>query len=143
MAAGDPTEAATLDTVLRDRLVRLAVAMQRKDEVAARLGSFPAAEAYLGDARRAVGELQLVVREHGWPRLNAVGRDGCDAALVIAQAAGLDEQQRLRPALATAVAIGAVPESHLVHLATLIARASGEALTDADRFGPDAEGAAA
>ena len=130
VARGDGWSELTLDIVVRAQLVRLASEVQRKEDILARFGGYGAAEAYLTDVRHAVAALTQLVDEHGWPGLDTAGRDGCDAALVIAQAAGLDEQRRLRAALARAVAAGRLPESHLLHLSTLIARATGTRLDD-------------
>ena len=130
VARGDGWSELTLGFVVRAQLVRLASEVQRKEDILARFGGYGAAEAYLTDVRHAVTALIQLVDEHGWPGLDTAGRDGCDAALVIAQAAGLDEQRRLRAALAAAVAAGRLPESHLLHLSTLIARATGTRLDD-------------
>ncbi|MFE7525330.1 hypothetical protein ACFU7Y_06375 [Kitasatospora sp. NPDC057542] len=124
---------------LRDRLVRLAQAVLRADELAARRPTFGTAEVYLTEVRYGVGELLQIVDCGGWPSFALVGRDGLDAALVIAQAASVEEQVTLRRALATAVHNGCVPEPHLVHLAALIARARGTPIDDADRFGHEAD----
>ncbi|MFE4512631.1 hypothetical protein ACFRMQ_00325 [Kitasatospora sp. NPDC056783] len=121
---------------LRDRLVRLAQAVLRADELASHRPTFGTAEVYLAEARHGVDELLRIVRDRGWPSVQLVGRDGLDAALVLAQAAGLEVQLRLRPALAGAVHQGGVPESHLVHLTTLIARVTGDPIDDADRLVP-------
>ncbi|MFF2618828.1 hypothetical protein [Kitasatospora sp. NPDC058046] len=128
---------------LRDRLVRLAQAVLRADELAAHRATFGAAEVYLKEVRYGVGELLQIVDCGGWPSLALVGRDGLDAALIIAKAASVEEQVTLRRALAPAVRNGLVPEPHLVHLAALIARASGTPIDDADRFGPEAADGAA
>ncbi|MEV7595767.1 hypothetical protein AB0O91_00050 [Kitasatospora sp. NPDC089797] len=121
---------------LRDRLVHLAQAVLRADELVSRQPTFGAAEVYLAEARHGVEEFLQSVRRGGWPSVQVVGRDGCDAALILAQSASLEVQLLLRPALARAVHQGGVPESHLVHLATLIARATGVPVDDADRFVP-------
>ncbi len=131
----DPWREVTLDTMLMETLVRLATAVERKDHALTRSGHYAAGEAVVVDARHAVGELLALVGEHGWPTLARVGRDGCDAALVIAYHARTDEKTRMLPALARAAAVGAVPESHLMDLSVLITLASGAPLYDPT--GPD------
>lgn len=131
----DPWREVTLDTVLRETLVRLATAVERKDHALALSGQYAAGEAMVVDARHAVIELLALVGEHGWPTLARVGRDGCDAALVIAYHARTDEKNRMLPALARAAATGGVPESHLMDLSVLITLASGAPLYDPT--GPD------
>ncbi|MFB8236260.1 hypothetical protein ACFC58_06870 [Kitasatospora purpeofusca] len=121
---------------LRDRLVRLAQTVLRADELAVRRCSFGTAEVYLAEVRHGVSELLQLVDHGGWPSVRLVGQDGLDAALVLAQSASLEEQFALRPALAKVVQAGGAPESHLVHLAALIARATGAPIDDGDRFVP-------
>ncbi|MFE2914603.1 hypothetical protein ACFXI0_27870 [Kitasatospora indigofera] len=126
----DPWHEVTLDTMLKETLVRLAEAVERKDHALTRSGHYAAGEAVVVDARHAVGELLALVEERGWPTLARVGRDGCDAALVIAYHARTDEKKRMLPALARAAATGGVPESHLIDLSVLITLASGAPLYD-------------
>ncbi|WP_190213679.1 hypothetical protein [Kitasatospora indigofera] len=121
--------------MLKETLVLLAEAVERKDHALTRSGHYAAGEAVVVDARHAVGELLALVEEHGWPTLARVGRDGCDAALVIAYHARTDEKRRMLPALARAAATGGVPESHLIDLSVLITLASGAPLYDPT--GPD------
>nr|BEK71381.1 hypothetical protein KPHV_86080 [Kitasatospora purpeofusca] len=128
--APGPCGEVTLDTMLKAALIRLAEAIQRKQHAAGKSGHFAAAEAWVVDARHGVGELLRLVAAHGWPHEAKVGRDGLDAALVIACHARADEQSELLPALAYAVKTGGAPEAHLVHLSTLITLTSGTPLYD-------------
>ncbi|MEE1820979.1 hypothetical protein PUR61_02000 [Streptomyces sp. BE20] len=132
-AAGGWGEA-TLDTVLQGQLLRLAQCVWDSHSMLLRRGAYAAAETYLAEVRCAVAALAAIVDAHGWPLVDLVGQDGCDAALAIALAASVEQQQQLRPALALAVAGGRLPEVHLVQLATQIAQTLGVPVDDTDRF---------
>ncbi|MEU9127775.1 hypothetical protein AB0D08_06610 [Kitasatospora sp. NPDC048540] len=134
LAATGGWSEATLDTVVQGQLLRLARRLWSSHALLVRHSDSAAADSYLAEVRRAAAELAAIVDVHGWPLLDSAGPDGCDAALAIALAASLDQQQRLRPALARAVGSGRLPEAHLVQLATQIAQTLGAPVDDADRF---------
>ncbi|MGW2544063.1 hypothetical protein ACWC5I_25090, partial [Kitasatospora sp. NPDC001574] len=101
-AAAGGWDEATLDTVLQGQLLRLARCVRDSHTMLLRCGAYAAAETYLAEVALAVAGLAVIVDVHGWPLDDLVGQEGCDAALAIALAASVEQQQRLRPALAIA-----------------------------------------
>ena len=90
-----PSAGPTFDQALHDELV----AMAKRDQ-AGRSGG----EDLEGDLAR-TGRLQQIITGHGWPTTDLVGRDGADAAWLIAQHSDADPAFQARAlALITAAA---------------------------------------
>ena len=72
--------------------------------------------------------LKDIIREHGWPTIALVGKDGADAAWTIAQHADLDPafQQEALDLLRRAVADGQASPGNLAYLEDRVAVAKGE-----------------
>ena len=100
------------DEALRDELLTMA-----GDDQAERRGEAP-----IDDTAR-VARLREIVAEHGWPTYDLVGRDGADAAWLIAQHADLqpDFQAEALRLLADAVADGQGSPGNLAYLTDRVA----------------------
>ena len=108
------------EEALRDELLTMA-----EDDQAERRGEAP-----IDDTAR-VARLQEIVAEHGWPTYDLVGRDGADAAWLIAQHADLqpDFQADALRLLADAVADGQGSPGNLAYLTDRVAVAEGRPQT--------------
>ena len=89
-----------------------------------------------GDAAR-VQRLEAIIDEHGWPTQDLVGRDGGDAAWVIAQHADLypEFQERALGLLRQAVADGQASPGNLAYLEDRVAVANGQPQTYGTQVG--------
>ena len=118
-APADPTGSkVTFDPELRDELV--AMMEQDQKEMTGQSGTMD------GDAR--IARLKEIIDEHGWPTYALVGKEGENAAWVIAQHADLDPefQQQALELLRDAVADGQASPGNLAYLEDRVAVAKGE-----------------
>ncbi|MEV2241026.1 DUF6624 domain-containing protein [Micromonospora sp. NPDC049891] len=110
--------AVTFDQALHDELV----GMFERDQ--AELNGRPQADT----AEQRIARLKEIIREYGWPTFDLVGKDGENAAWVIAQHADLDPafQQEALELLRAAVAGGQASPGNLAYLEDRVAVAKGE-----------------
>jgi len=78
-----------------------------------------------------IARLKEIIDEHGWPTTDLVGKEGEDAAWLIAQHADLDPdfQQQALELLRAAVADGQASPGNLAYLEDRVAVANGEPQT--------------
>ncbi|MFB9850522.1 DUF6624 domain-containing protein [Micromonospora andamanensis] len=106
------------DKALHDELV----GMLERDQ--AELEGRPQADT----AEQRTARLKEIIQEYGWPTFDLVGKDGENAAWVIAQHADLDPafQQQALDLLRAAVADGQASPGNLAYLEDRVAVAKGE-----------------
>ena len=104
---------APLEPSLRDELLAMRAADQE-----ARTQSSVTAEAGATVDRRNTARLKEIVDRHGWPTYSLVGRDGADAAFLLAQHADMDPafQKRASSLMEPLVASGEATASNYAYL---------------------------
>lgn len=106
-------EKVPLEPSLREELL----AMRAADQ-AARTSSSVTAEAAMMVDRRNTTRLKEIVDRHGWPTYSLVGRDGADAAFLLAQHADMDPefQKRALSLMEPLIASGEATASNYAYL---------------------------
>lgn len=101
------------------------VAMMRRDVAARRGGEDPE-----GDAAR-TERLKQIIEEYGWPTFDLVGRDGANAAWLIAQHSDLDPQfqESALELIKEAAANGQASPGNVAYLTDRVAVGKGEPQT--------------
>lgn len=122
-----PTAEVTLDPELRDELV--AMMEQDQKELTGQVAT--------NDSDARIARLKEIIEEHGWPTYDLVGKQGEDAAWVIAQHADLDPefQEQALELLRAAVEDGQASPGNLAYLEDRVAVANGEPQTYGTQVG--------
>lgn len=132
VAAAFPSVAVTFDQALHDELV----AMSKRDQAGRTGGEDPE-----GDQAR-TARLQQIIAAHGWPTIDLVGRDGADAAWVIAQHSDTDPafQARALELITAAAEAGQASRGNVAYLSDRVAVGQGRPQTYGTQIGCGPDG---